>query len=169
MKKISKHKKIKPQIIIKVAVICLICVFSTLGGLGAYHYVKADQETEPIYLELDPNLSLKQQVEEFFVANNATEMIDIIECESQFKHYEVDGSVLKNKAGSSATGIAQILASVHPDPKIIKRYNLVNETDLKISDFNIKTLEGNLGYALMLYQVNGVKDWECSKNFKFKS
>ena len=39
--------------------------------------------------------------------------------------------------------------------------------DLTVEDFDINTLNGNMGYALVLYKVRGVKDWECSKKFRF--
>ena len=167
MKKTTKQKRFKSRDNIKIVLSGVLVAICTLGGFSAYHYVKADQDTGPVYIDLDPNLNLKQQVEEFFTANDAPEMIRIINCESSYRHFNQDGTVLKNKAGSSATGIAQILASVHPDPKIIEQYNKSNGTDLSISDFNISTLEGNLGYALILYEINGTRDWECAKNFRF--
>lgn len=139
------------------------------GSFGVYHLrsVQAENQT-PIHMEIDPNVGLEQVVEEFFTDNGAPEMIPIIKCESNFKHYNQDGSVLKNKAGSSATGIAQILSSAHPDPKIVYRYNKRHETGLSPEDIDITTLEGNLGYALMLYEINGTRDWECAKKFRWR-
>lgn len=138
-------------------------------ALTTFHLVQAgntnDVELNP--LDIDPNFGIKNQVVEFFEANNAPEMVPIIRCESQFKHYSDDGTILQNKSGSSAIGVAQIMSSVHPDPKIIKRYNKLFDMDLTINDFNVETLEGNLGYALVLYKVNGTKDWECSKRFRW--
>lgn len=136
-------------------------------GFGTMHLVRANAATEVAPLDIDPNFGVRNMVTEFFEANNANEMIPIIRCESRFRHYDKNGEVLKNKSGSSATGVAQILASVHPDPKIITRYNRKYQMDMAVNDFDITTIEGNLGYALVLYQVNGVKDWECSKRFRF--
>lgn len=139
------------------------------SGFGAYHLLlAAETPLPPIYLEIDPNLGLEQQVIEFFTDNDAAEMIPIIDCESNFRHFDADGSVLKNKAGSSATGIAQILHSKHPDPKIVYRYNKRHNTDLEVADLDITTVAGNLGYALMLYEINGTRDWECAKPFRFR-
>ncbi len=59
------------------------------------------------------------------------------------------------------------MSSVHPDEKIIYRYNKRNDTDFTIDDFDITTLEGNLGYALVLYSVNGTRDWECAHKFSW--
>lgn len=135
-------------------------------GLGIIQYVLAS-DGEPTALDIDPNFGIKNQVIEFFEANKAAEMVPIVKCESRFRHYDRDGNVLMNKAGSSATGVTQILASVHPDPRIIERHNRKYDIGLSVDDFDITTLEGNLGYALVLYQVNGTRDWECSKRFYF--
>lgn len=135
--------------------------------LSVYHFVWASNDDLAVIMELDPNIGLEQRVEEFFMANNAPEMIPIIRCESQFRHYNNAGEVLTNTQGSSATGIAQILSSTHPDPKVVKVYNRRFNTALSVDDFDITTIEGNLGYALMLYKVRGIRDWECAKKFSF--
>lgn len=109
------------------------------------------------------NDGLEEFVKNYFTKYDAEEMIPIIECESHFRHFDEDGSVLKNNQGSSATGVAQILASVHPDPHVLKKYNRRHLTSYKVEDFDIKTLTGNISYALILYKTRGVRDWECSK------
>ncbi len=109
------------------------------------------------------NDGLQEFVTEFFTQYDAAEMIPIIACESRFRHFEEDGSVLKNMQGSSATGIAQILTSVHPDPQVLKRYNRRNLTNFTAEDFDVTTLTDNLSYALVLYKTNGTRDWECAK------
>lgn len=109
------------------------------------------------------NEGMQQFVTEFFTNYDAEEMIPIIACESEFKHYNDNGEVLKNMQGSSATGIAQILASVHPDPQVIARYNRRNHTQYRVEDFDITTLAGNVWYALILYETRGTRDWECAK------
>lgn len=155
---------------LRVKVYALFVVFCAASGFGIYHYVNAKSASgtfvgEP--LTIDPNFGIKTKVEELFLANDAPEMIDIIRCESHFRHYNDDGSILENQAGSSAIGVAQILASKHPDPKVLKVYNIRNDMDLTIHDFDLTTVEGNLAYALVLYEVRGTQDWECSKKFRF--
>ena len=109
------------------------------------------------------NDGLQQFVTDFFTEYDAVEMIPIIACESEFKQYNDDGTVLKNKQGSSATGISQIMASVHPDPQVITKYNRRNHTHFTVADFDINTISGNLWYALVLYKVRGTRDWECAR------
>lgn len=160
----TQSKKSTSSLLAGVFLVCALCT----TGFGVYHLVLAAPPEEKVVLEVDPNVGLEAQVVELFTANGAEEMIPIIKCESQFKHFNTDGTVLKNKAGSSATGIAQILASAHPDPKVLEVFNKRHNSDLTIDDFDITTVEGNLGYALALYQVRGVRDWECSKKFRFQ-
>lgn len=161
-----KKKKIgKTQQFFVVCIFTLVVAVAT--GFGVYHIVRAAHRIEALRMPLDPNLGLQARVEEFFTANDAPEMIPIIGCESEFKHFNQSGSVLQNKAGSSAIGIAQILSSQHPDPKVLKVFNIRHNTNLTIDDFDLDTIEGNLGYALVLYQVRGTKDWECAKKFRF--
>lgn len=140
------------------------------SGFGMYHYVNATSNPELVGdpIPIDPNLGIEAMVEELFLANDAPEMIPIIRCESQFRHYNEDGSVLQNREGSSAVGVAQILTSKHPDPKVLKVYNRRHDMDLTTDDFDLMTPEGNLGYALVLYEVRGTKDWECAKRFRFR-
>lgn len=142
----------------------------TLGLVGASHFVLATSEPTPatvILAKEDLNFHVKTLTTQFFLDNDAAEMIPIIACESNFRHLAPDGSVLKNHEGSSAIGVAQILSSKHPDPKIVERYNRKFDMDMTIEDFDITTLEGNLGYALALYKVRGTRDWECGKKFNF--
>lgn len=142
----------------------------TLSFVGVNHFVLATSEpTEAsVILATDnPNFHVKTLTTQFFLDNDAAEMIPIIACESNFRHLAPDGTILKNHEGSSAIGVAQILSSKHPDPRIVERYNRKFDMDMEIEDFDITTLEGNLGYALALYKVRGTRDWECGKKFNF--
>lgn len=166
----KKRKRKRPKkraqsflVLLPTGMVVLLCV-----SFGVYHFVFAEtKELKPIIVEMDPNIGIREKIVEFFENNEAPEMVDIIRCESQFRHYEPDGSVLKNTEGSSAIGVAQIMQSKHPDPKVLRSYNRRYDMDLTIDDFDITTLHGNMGYALVLYQVRGTRDWECAQRFRF--
>jgi hypothetical protein len=78
-------------------------------------------------------------------------MVEIARCESTFKHWDTDGSVLMNRQGSSATGVMQLMASYHARP--------AEKMGLDITD-----LEGNLAYAEYLYDRQGTTPWNASRN-----
>ena len=77
-------------------------------------------------------------------------LIKIAECESGFRQFDDDGRPLKNP-GSSATGVMQLMASYHEKPA--RRMGL-----------NIRTIDGNLRYALRLYKAEGTRPWKASKH-----
>lgn len=140
----------------------LVFVVAT-GGAVLFVHASVPEPLPKIAVAIDPNLGVRSKVEAFFIDNEAPEMLPIIACESDFKHYHSDGSVLKNRTGSSATGVAQILASKHPDPMALKRFNQKFDTNLTLDTLDITKLEHNLGYALVLYELRGTRDWECAQ------
>ena len=163
-KKARKKKRAKKHL----SAALFILVISSMTALGAaswYQLVYADTEStpEPVTLTVDPNIGIQPFVEEYLRDNDAERLLPIIKCESEFKHFEPDGTPLKNRAGSSAIGVAQIMSSLHPDPKVVERYNKRHDTDFTVEDIDITTVAGNIGYAVMLYELNGIRDWECSR------
>lgn len=158
----NKVGQIVPPVVFLLLSLCLLVVLGDMISrtVDAREARKvADQAT--VYLSND---GLQQFVTEYFIKYDAAEMIPIIECESHFRHFDEDGTVLKNQQGSSAIGIAQILSSVHPDQQVISKYNRRNLTNFTVGDFDISSLSGNISYALVLYKTRGTRDWECSKH-----
>jgi hypothetical protein len=96
---------------------------------------------------IDPAI-VEEKVREFFA--DIPVMVAVAKCESRFRQYDTNGEALKNREGSSATGVLQIMASYHREIA----------TNL---GYDIDTLEGNLGYARHLYESNGTRDWEASR------
>jgi len=159
-KRRTKTKKKQRSLPVIIGSIVLLMI----GSFGAFHFVlaKSTVEVDPITY-INPNFGIRNKVVEFFKANDASAMIPIIKCESHFRHYDKEGAPLRNSSGSSAVGVAQILSSMHPDQKIIDRYNRKYDAGLSIEDLDVNTFEGNIGYALVLFKMNGTRDWECSK------
>lgn len=77
-------------------------------------------------------------------------LVAIASCESEFRHYDQQGNVLQNKQGSSATGVMQIMASVH-------------ESEAQKLGWSIRDFDGNLAYARHLYATQGTTPWEASR------
>lgn len=95
--------------------------------------------------------SVRLTVAFFFERHGAPELVAIAGCESKFRQYEADGRPLRNRQGSSATGVMQIMASVHA-PEAEKM------------GLDIETLAGNLHYALHLYKSQGTRPWRASRH-----
>lgn len=160
-KKPISHSKLNQRIIAFVLLLLPVCFITVLVSL--VRETLNVPAPAPAVVYNDEIFDEKQYVTEFFTKKGAEEMIPIIGCESEFTHFDVDGSVLKNREGSNATGIAQIMSSMHPDPAVIAKYNSRNNTNLSVANFDINSLVGNVAYAYVLYTVRGTKDWECSK------
>lgn len=77
-------------------------------------------------------------------------MVAIAGCESGFRQFSQDGSVLKNPK-SSASGVFQIMSSIHSVPA------------LKMG-MDIMTARGNINYARYLYDHQGTAPWNASKD-----
>ena len=77
-------------------------------------------------------------------------MIDVIRCESTFRQFDENGSVLRGKVNPKDIGLSQIN----------EHYHL--ETSKKLG-LDIYTIEGNLAYARYLYSIRGTTDWVHSK------
>ncbi len=94
-----------------------------------------------------PTEAIRVLVEGTF--GTSSPMVAAAGCESGFRQFDDSGKPLKNP-GSSATGVFQILGSVH------------RASALKMG-FDIDTVEGNIGYAKVLYDANGTVPWNESK------
>lgn len=79
---------------------------------------------------------------------------EIAKCESGGNQFETDGvTPLKNREGSSAIGKYQIMASLHRE----RAWGM---------GFDINTLEGNEGYARVLFSESGTQHWEADPKSK---
>ncbi len=75
---------------------------------------------------------------------------EIARCESTYRQFNADGSVLRGKVNSADVGVMQIN----------EKYHLKRSVELGI---NIYTLEGNLAYGKYLYKEQGSRPWNASK------
>lgn len=68
-------------------------------------------------------------------------------CESGYRMYDENGSVLKNSKTKDG-GLMQI--------------NPIHESTAEKLGLDLETLEGNIRYAIYLYKQNGARDWYSS-------
>jgi len=94
----------------------------------------------------DPNAGVEQQVESYFA--DIPVMVSIARCESGFRQFAPDGSVLYGGTGDAMVGIFQI-ASGH-------------SAEASALGFDIGTVAGNLSYARFLFGEQGTEPWISS-------
>jgi len=92
--------------------------------------------------------STEQKVRAYFA--DIPMLAEVARCESEFRQFNKDGSVLRGMAVASDLGVMQINEHYHGD------------TAKKLG-YDIYTLEGNMAYAKYLYTKNGLSDWDASK------
>lgn len=77
-------------------------------------------------------------------------MVYIASCESRYRQFNADGSVLLGEQNPLDTGIFQINKKYHLEAAIAMGYD-------------INTVEGNIMYAKYLYDTQGTKPWLWSR------
>jgi hypothetical protein len=103
----------------------------------------------PTMSTIHTNDGLEQAVRTYFA--DIPVMIDIARCESQFRQYNPDGSVLHGGLGNDMIGLYQLYASIHA-------------TDALAMGDDINTPEGNMKYARYLYNDQGTDPWLSSRS-----
>lgn len=78
-------------------------------------------------------------------------MLEVARCESQYRQYNNDDSVLRGKIDNRDTGIFQINEKYHLDKSLQLGYS-------------IYTVEGNIKMARYLYDKYGTQPWLASKS-----
>lgn len=77
-------------------------------------------------------------------------MVQVARCESTFRHWRTDGSVLTGRVDNADTGVMQINKRYHEEAAI--RLGL-----------DLDQIEDNLAYARHLYEEQGTQPWSASQ------
>ncbi len=77
-------------------------------------------------------------------------LLEIARCESRYRQYDEDGSVLRGTHNPRDVGIFQIN----------ERFHLEQSHEL---GYDIYTAEGNIRYAIWLSEKEGIGHWSASK------
>lgn len=117
--------------------------------LGVFTYANAKSLDSIEFEQANTPTEVKEAVEEIFGEKHV--MVKVAKCESEFRQFNSDGSVLQGKADPRDTGVMQINKKYH------------QEAARKLG-FNLQTLEGNLGYAKYLYEKEGTTPWNSSSS-----
>ncbi len=76
-------------------------------------------------------------------------LVDIARCESTFRQFDADGSIIRGLVNSEDVGVMQINEKYHAQKAVSLGHN-------------IYTMEGNLAYAKYLYDTYGAQPWKSS-------
>lgn len=90
------------------------------------------------------SVSVEQRVRQYFI--DTPVMVDIARCESKFRQFTDSGSVLRGGSTGGMVGVFQFYEQIHAAPA-------------RALGFDITTLEGNLGYARVVYERSGTTPW----------
>ena len=94
-------------------------------------------------------LSVEETVREYFA--DIPVLVEIARCESEFRQFNHDGSVLRGGQGGGMIGIFQFYEAVHANAS-------------KALGLDLHTIEGNLAYAKHLYDALGTTPWNSAKS-----
>jgi hypothetical protein len=119
--------------------------FGLFLGLLMTGFILVPQSAEAETLPIE---NVEEAVREYF--KEIPVMIEVARCESKFRQFNTDGSVLFGGWGGGMTGVFQLYDSVHRSAALAL-------------GFDISTLEGNLGYAKHLYATSGTTPWNSAK------
>ena len=108
----------------------------------------ATSEVAPLLTVANQPITLEEYVRDYFADNPA--LAEVAKCESRFRHFDARG-VLRGEVDRNDVGVMQINERYH-EPRAEKL------------GFDLKTLEGNLGYAKWLYDKEGLQPWASSAN-----
>ena len=92
--------------------------------------------------------SVQQYVESYFADEPI--LIAVAKCESHFRQYDTDGSIIRGEVNNLDVGVMQI--NEHYHSSIATKLGL-----------DLYTLQGNAAYARYLYQKQGTAPWISSQ------
>ena len=92
--------------------------------------------------------SVEGYVREYFA--DIPVMIAVAQCESRFRQYDKDGSVLRGEVIHEDVGVMQVNETYHK--AVADKLGL-----------NLHTMQGNVAYARYLYEKEGTAPWSASK------
>lgn len=129
------------------------------GGIATSTDVKATTFDNSSYQEIEvsgiieqdtisPNDPVKEIVSKYFADKPA--LIKIAYCESRYRQYNKDGNILRGVTTPEDVGVMQINEWYHG-----KR--------AKELGIDLHTIDGNMKFAELLYDEQGVRPWNASR------
>ncbi len=109
--------------------------------------MNASTSTDSIVTVTTDRKSLEKYLRENFA--DTPILVEIARCESTFSHYDKSGNIVRGRVNKADVGVMQIN----------EKYHLEDSEKL---GYDIRTVEGNVGYAKFLYKKYGAEPWSAS-------
>lgn len=125
-----------------------ILVSSLYGGVSvAVAQDVLDSPNTHSLKAIENPVTLENYVRSYFAETEV--LAEISRCESQFRHLDSQGEVLRGKVNPADVGLMQINEKYHGQ---------------KAAELNLdlETIDGNLAYAKYLYEKEGIQPWSAS-------
>ncbi len=105
----------------------------------------------PQLVRAQANLNADVEAKVRAAFSDVPEMITVAKCESGYRQFAADGSVLRGGTAKGYVGVFQIGESLHK----ARAAGMAHDID---------TIDGNIAYARALYEKNGLSPWlDCLK------
>ena len=104
----------------------------------------------PLYVDNKVELEVRDYFEDTPI------LAEIAKCESQFTHVGKNGEIIRGMVNKSDIGVMQINTYYHAK-------------EAKKAGLELKTLQGNMDYAKLLYEKEGSAPWKSSSHCWGKS
>ncbi len=105
----------------------------------------------PTFAHAATNLNAGVEANVRAVFSDVPEMITVAKCESGFRQFAPDGSVLRGGTSKGYLGVFQISERLYKERAAVLSHD-------------IETIDGNIAYARYLYEKNGLSPWlDCLK------
>ncbi len=92
--------------------------------------------------------AVKKILQDYF--SDIPVMVNVAFCESSYKQFNDDGTIMRGWATPADVGVMQINEGYHG-------------ARAKAAGIDLYTIEGNMKYARMLYNESGTQPWSASK------
>jgi len=109
--------------------------------------VKAKEVKSEDYMPITDSENVEKFINDYFA--DIPIMVSVAKCESQFRQYNSNGTILKGRKNTYDRGVMQINLLYHED------------TAEKMG-LDLHNIDDNVSYARYLYEKQGVKPWMSS-------
>jgi len=122
--------------------------FSVGVALAFSAFLGGNSSQPAVVMQMPAAQTIEEYVRVYFA--DIPVMAEVAKCESRFRQFSKNGTVLRGEVVSDDLGVMQVNDYFHGD------------TADKLG-LDLKTIQGNVAYARYLYEKEGTRPWNSSK------